>query len=101
MSDEEKLVMSFEANTIKHLGVQMYSTIPPALAEMIANSYDACATIVTISLHDTHEKKIVVSDNGIGMTFGEVNDYFLRIGRNRREENQESTCNRIPTGKKG
>jgi hypothetical protein len=36
------------------------------------------------------------------MTFDEVNDYFLRIGRNRRKENQPTICpDRIPTGKKG
>ncbi len=35
---EKQLIMSFEANTIQHHGVKMYSTIPPALAELIANS---------------------------------------------------------------
>jgi len=35
------------------------------------------------------------------MSFNEVNDFFLRIGRNRREENQASPCGRVPTGKKG
>jgi uncharacterized protein (TIGR02391 family) len=35
------------------------------------------------------------------MSFDQVNKYFLRIGRNRREEKQESQCGRIPTGKKG
>ena len=35
------------------------------------------------------------------MSFDQVNDYFLRIGRNKRDEKQESTCGRIPTGKKG
>ena len=93
--------MTFEANTIKHLGVKMYSTIPPALAELIANAYDACATEVHIRLFDQGEKKIVVEDNGVGMSFDQVNDYFLRIGRNRRDERQESACGRIPTGKKG
>lgn len=101
MPEDQKLVMSFEPNTIKHLGVQMYSTIPPALAEMVANSYDACAKKVFIKLYDGEEKKIVVKDDGTGMTFDEVNDHFLRIGRNRREENQVSTCERVPTGKKG
>lgn len=93
--------MKFEANTIKHLGVKMYSTMPPALAELIANAYDACATEVHIKLYDKDEKKVIVVDNGIGMSFDEVNNYFLRIGRNRREEKQESKCGRIPTGKKG
>lgn len=100
MSDH-KLYMTFEANTIKHLGVKMYSNMPPALAELIANSYDACATEVHVRLYDADEKKVIVEDNGVGMTFAEVNDYFLRIGRNRREENQKSPCGRVPTGKKG
>lgn len=100
MSDG-KLFMTFEANTIKHLGVKMYSNMPPALAELIANAYDACATVVHVRLYDAHEKKVIVEDNGVGMTFTEVNDYFLRIGRNRREENQKSPCGRVPTGKKG
>ena len=43
---EKQLIMSFEANTLQHLGVKLYSTIPPALAELIANSYDACVTEV-------------------------------------------------------
>jgi uncharacterized protein (TIGR02391 family) len=99
--DEQKLYMTFEANTIKHLGVKMYSNMPPALAELIANAYDACATIVHIRLYDAEEKKVIVEDDGIGMSFDEVNNYFLRIGRNRRDENQKSTCERVPTGKKG
>jgi uncharacterized protein (TIGR02391 family) len=96
-----KLVMTFEANTIQHLGVKMYSNMPPALAELIANAYDACATDVYIRLYDGDEKKVIVQDNGIGMSFDQVNEYFLRIGRNRRDEDQESSCKRIPTGKKG
>lgn len=97
----DKLVMTFEANTIKHLGVKMYSTMPPALAELIANAYDACASTVHVKLYDGKNKKVIVQDNGIGMSFEQVNDFFLRIGRNRREEKQESACGRIPTGKKG
>jgi uncharacterized protein (TIGR02391 family) len=98
---ERKLIMSFEANTIKHLGIKMYSTIPPALAELIANAYDACSTEVRIKFYDGENKKVIVEDNGTGMSFDQINDYFLRIGRNRREEKQESACGRIPTGKKG
>jgi uncharacterized protein (TIGR02391 family) len=98
---EKQLIMSFEPNTIQHLGVKMYSTIPPALAELIANSYDACATEVYVKLYDGAAKKVIVQDNGIGMSFDQVNNYFLRIGRNRRVEKQVSACNRIPTGKKG
>lgn len=93
--------MSFEPKTIEHLGVKMYSHIPPALAELIANAYDACAKKVEVKLYDSDQKKVIVADNGDGMTFDEINNYFLRIGRNRREENQQSSCDRTPTGKKG
>src|SRR5690606_31041573 len=106
MTDQpnHQLEMSFEPQTIEHLGVKMYSTLPPALAEMIANAYDACATTVDINLYDNEaeEKRIVIEDDGVGMSFDEVNDFFLRIGRNRRKEGYKQTnCDRIATGKKG
>ncbi len=101
MEEDKELVMRFEAHTIEHLGVKMYSHTPPAIAELIANSYDACATEVNIRLYDGDQFRIEVEDNGDGMTFEEVNDYFLRIGRNRRKEKQPNSCGRKPTGKKG
>ncbi len=99
----ESLKMSFDPATIEHLGVKMYSKLPNAIAELIANAYDADSTVVKIKLYDKGEKKIVVEDNGIGMTFDEVNDYFLRIGRNRRKEGQSQSPSgkRKVTGKKG
>lgn len=45
---EEKLKMSFEPTVIEHLGVKMYSHTVPAIAELIANAYDACATEVEV-----------------------------------------------------
>ncbi|WP_418498616.1 TIGR02391 family protein [Flagellimonas sp.] len=99
--ESRQLEMSFEPKTIEHLGVKMYSHVPPALAELIANAYDACAKTVQIRLYNDPKRQIIVEDDGVGMTFNEINKYFLRIGRNRREENQEALCGRIPTGKKG
>lgn len=98
---KESLQMSFEPTVIEHLGVKMYSHTVPAIAELIANAYDACATEVEVNLFDKPEHKIVIKDNGIGMSFVEINDFYLRIGRNRRKEKQASPCGRIPTGKKG
>ncbi|VEJ20318.1 TIGR02391 family protein [Neisseria animaloris] len=98
---ENNLKMSFEPTVIEHLGVKMYSHTVPAIAELIANAYDACATEVEVNLFDNPEHKIVIKDNGIGMSFDEINDFYLRIGRNRRKEKQTSPCRRNPTGKKG
>ena len=101
---QSELIMTFDPNTIEHLGVRMYSTLPPVLAELIANAYDADAENVTLTLNDENEEKeIVIEDDGMGMTFKEINDNFLRIGRNRRfEEKVETTLKgRKIIGKKG
>ncbi len=104
MNMADELQMRFEANTIEHLGVKMYSHIPNAIAELIANAYDADATEVQVKLYDTDEKRIEIRDNGHGMDFDEVNDKFLRIGRNRRKDKNNATISpngRKTTGKKG
>lgn len=95
--------MTFTPNTIEHLGVRMYSTIPPVLAELIANSYDADAKNIGVILKDTESKEIIITDDGHGMTSDEINTKFLRIGRNRRDEetSQTSPGGRKVIGKKG
>lgn len=100
---DNQLKMSFDPQTIEHLGVKMYSHIPNAIAELIANAYDADATEVKVKLYDNgQEKRIEVIDNGVGMDFNEINDKFLRIGRNRRKDGATtSPGGRKATGKKG
>src|SRR5882672_9525237 len=103
MSDEQSLTMSFDPNTIEHLGIRMYSTLPPVVAELVANSYDADAQNVSVHLSDTGDKQIVVTDDGNGMTVDDINNKFLRIGRDRRTEDgsQTSPGGRLVIGKKG
>lgn len=100
----KKLKMSFDPHTIEHLGVKMYSVLPNAIAELIANAYDAEAKVVNIVLkEDEGEKSISVIDDGVGMTFQEINNNFLRIGRKRRKEDNGMSPNGIRkvTGRKG
>ncbi len=84
----------------------MYSTLPPALAELISNSYDADASKVTLIFHEKDGKPdlIEVIDDGQGMTADDVQDRFLVIGRNRRKkdgDNPTKIHKRLPIGKKG
>ena len=100
------LVLKFDLNTIEHLGVKMYKTLPPVLAELISNAYDADATVVSIQMYDKEEEKqIVVTDNGCGMSFDEINNSFLVIGKNRRKKDLANygltTKGRKVTGRKG
>lgn len=103
---ENTLRMKFDPRTIEHLGIQMYSTLPPVLGELVSNAYDAEAEKVDIFLSDSDaaNKKIEVFDNGVGMSYEEINNKFLIIGRNRREEERSEYSKnnkRLVIGKKG
>lgn len=101
MSDT--LVLKFDPNTIEHLGISLYSKLPNVLSELVSNSWDADAESVSINFIDKGDsKEIVYSDDGEGMTFGELQDKYLVIGRNRRESiSQISPKGRKVIGKKG
>ena len=103
VSSEKKLKFTYDNHTIDHLGVKLYSTIPPMLAELVSNAWDADAHNVYIDLQNGEDKQICVRDDGEGMSFEELNYKFLKIGRNRRAETH---CNctslgRPVLGKKG
>ena len=51
-TNEEKLQLKFDPRTIEHLGIKMYSQLPYALAELVANAYDAGASNANIFLYD-------------------------------------------------
>lgn len=96
------LELSFDPNTIKHLGVSLYSQLSSVLAELISNSWDADAENISIEFIDNGlNKEIIYKDDGHGMTLDELNNKYLVIGRNRRETDQKSPNGRKPIGKKG
>ena len=84
------LTMSFAGGLIKHLGLQMYSGPVPAIAELVANAWDAMAKNVEVRLPMNRPIKasdeVVVEDNGHGMTYEECNDKYLVVGRDRRKD---------------
>lgn len=79
----------------KHLGLQMYSGAVPAISELISNAYDAMARNVWITIPTGHAirqtSKIVVKDDGHGMTFDECNSFYLSVGRDRRSNQSDWT----------
>ncbi|MGI8313806.1 ATP-binding protein [Halobacillus mangrovi] len=100
---DDILKMEFDLNTITHLGAQLYSSLPPVIGELVSNSFDAEAEVVTITIN-RDLKQIKVSDDGHGMSFSELNTHFLRIGRNRRTDNTTGWSKnnlRKVTGRKG
>ena len=82
--------MRFDVGTIKHLGLQMYSTLPPVIGELVANGWDANATCVEIAIPDNpldlDESEVTISDNGIGMSGEDIRTKYVVTGRDRRED---------------
>lgn len=91
--------------TLEHLGIQMYKHRDAAIAELVANAWDAGASKVEISLplpegYDKTVAEIVVQDNGHGMTDNQVEDMYLVLGRNRRADGPPES-ERPAMGRKG
>ena len=89
MPSSEPYRVYFDTYTIKHLGLQMYSTLPPVIGELVANAWDANATEVEITIPEiplNDDSQIVFRDNGIGMSDAVIREKYLIVGRDRREE---------------
>lgn len=103
MNSRNPYRMEFDVYTIKHLGLQMYSTLPSVIGELVANCWDANATEVKIQIpedpinEDTSE--ITIQDNGLGMSDKDVRRKYFRIGRDRREGEQGDETP-LPFGRK-
>ena len=105
-TSDRELQMQYAGGMIRHLGLQMYGGAVPAIAELIANSWDADATRVDVSIPldtpITRELCVEVLDDGIGMSFEELNDSYLVVGLDRRLTGRSRSPNgRHVMGRKG
>ena len=97
--NDNKIKFSIAGRVATHLGRNLYSSNPPALAELVANSYDAYATKVYIKIDN---KKIYIIDNGKGMSIDEINHKYAIIGIEKQKEEPFNGLNqRAPMGQKG
>lgn len=98
----EPLTLKFDPQTVDHLGSRMYSHLPNAIAELVANAYDADAHHVIVKVDEN--QSISVIDDGHGMSRSDIADKYLHIGRNRRKDENSSLTEsgkRRVSGKKG
>lgn len=110
--------MTISRLTVDKLGVRLYDKVSAVMAELIANSYDADARVVTISapmgelLATKHQGvlsdqgfEIRVEDDGVGMTPDEINEFYLKVGAERRADPKRGSrsreFNRKVMGRKG
>jgi Histidine kinase-, DNA gyrase B-, and HSP90-like ATPase len=99
--NEPAFELTISLNVLEHLGINLYSNVPSVLSEIVANAWDADASVVSVTW-DRPNGRIVIQDDGTGMTAQEVNDRFLKVGHRRRDEQPGLTPKgRRPMGRKG
>ena len=97
--EKRPLEIKISLAALEHLGMNLYSTIPAVLSEIVANAWDADAGRVSATLG---EGEIAIQDDGVGMTRDQVIDRFLDVGFQRRPEMGDRTAKgRQPMGRKG
>lgn len=88
-----------DAELIRELGERLVGAEHIALAELVKNAYDADATRCIIRLE---RNRILVSDNGHGMSDHEFRNQWMRIGTtHKRERGISRELRRNVTGSKG
>ena len=115
---DNKYKMTISRLTVDKLGVKLYDRVSAVIAELVANGYDADAETVTIEtpmgtylatlsqgqVQDAGHR-IIVQDDGTGMSPDVINPFYLKVGAERRNDpkrgNKSSKHGRLVMGRKG
>ena len=104
--ETDNFTWNFDVNVFKLLGSQLISDKFTAIIELVKNSYDANATEVHIDFIDSYDPKngkIVILDNGFGMSKDDIQNKWMKIGTNSKR-NHKTTAkpfSRVLLGEKG
>ena len=105
-SEAKELFLNFHGRVLEHLGIQIYQSTVNALAELIANAWDADASEVRIDFPPklSSEAVIKIKDTGSGMTFPQCQNRFLNVGWPKRGKNPDAKSPKLSRpilGRKG
>lgn len=106
IGEDREFHITILGRLLEHLGTQMYKQRAVAIAELVANSWDAGAENVYIELppvkdFDRFVSKLAVTDDGVGMNPDHIDEQYLVIGRNRRKAGENYAGDRPVMGRKG
>lgn len=100
MKDKKPFTFVISLSVLNHLGRSLYRSFATVLGEAISNSWDADAKNVHIYVNrDKHS--FFIKDDGAGMTAGDFQDKFLKIGYSKRKGGKTSPAGRPFIGRKG
>ena len=100
--EQESNVLHFEPSAYlqRLIGRELISSEYIAVAELVKNAYDAGATEVVVELQRQTPQKMVISDNGTGMSLGEFKRLWMRPGYSEKLESGRA-ADRPLLGEKG
>ncbi len=106
---KQELKWRFDVNTFRLIGRELITDRITAIYELVKNCYDANATKVTVEFHnvslnsENQKSKIIISDNGHGMSYEDIRDKWMVVGTASKRSNlySPSPFNRRYVGEKG
>jgi signal transduction histidine kinase len=108
MSNEKNnLKFRFDVSAYRLLGRELITDRITALFELVKNSYDANTDEVHVYFDSVNpkieESKIIIQDDGLGMTLTDLKDKWMVIGTSSKRRDRESPApyKRKVVGKKG
>lgn len=103
-NSDNKIYFNFSYFALRLLGKGLYSNAWTAIAELVANGFDAKATNVKIYINaiDKEHSSIEIFDNGFGMGYEDLSEKYVLIGKDKRDDDtlDEKTKNEL-MGRKG
>jgi hypothetical protein len=97
----KEFTFKISLSVLNHLGRHLYRSFATVLGEAISNSWDADAKNVWIYIN-RKKNSLLIKDDGVGMTTGDFQDKFLKIGYSKRKDGANSTGTGRPfIGRKG
>ena len=93
----------FSPNILVRLGEELNQGSDQSILELIKNSYDADATKCVVELIGTGLPggKVIVTDDGKGMSSSSIKDSWLVLGKSSKNSHQITSLGRTPSGSKG
>jgi signal transduction histidine kinase len=92
-----------EARLAIQLGRESISSSIIAILELVKNAYDAGASLVRIRFNGlgTQAARMVIEDDGCGMTADDLLNYWMVIGTTNKVKQRRNGGKRVLTGEKG
>lgn len=105
--ENQSLQWRVDVNAFRLLGRDLITDRVTAIFELVKNCYDANSEEVIVSFQDvsciSENSKIIIKDNGTGMSFKDIRDKWMVVGTNskRAQLYSEPPYNRKFVGEKG